>query len=42
MYQFFSVMEKLPATAYVRMVDIWLIFTQLLPFIEVTKLMYIQ
>ena len=30
----FSVMEKLPATSYVRMVDIWLIFTQLVPFLE--------
>ena len=31
----FSVMAKLPATSYVRMVDIWLIFTQLYPFLEV-------
>ena len=31
-----SVMGKLPATSYVRMVDIWLIFTQLVPFIEDT------
>ena len=30
----FSVMAKLPATSYVRMVDIWLIFVQLYPFIE--------
>ena len=28
-------MAKLPATSYVRMVDIWLIFTQLYPFVEV-------
>ena len=28
-------MEKLPATSYVRLVDIWLIFCQLMPFIEV-------
>ena len=28
-------MEKLPSTSYVRMVDIWLIFGQLIPFIEV-------
>ena len=28
-------MAKLPATSYVRMVDIWLIFTQLYPFLEV-------
>ena len=33
----FSVMGKLPATSYVRMVDIWLIFTQLVPFIEETN-----
>ena len=31
----FSVMEKLPATSYVRLVDMWLIFGQLLPFIQV-------
>ena len=34
-----SVMEKLPVTSYIRLVDIWLIFGQLIPFIEVkTKL----
>ena len=33
-----SVMEKLPVTSYVRLVDIWLIFGQLIPFIEVTTL----
>ena len=32
---YFSVMEKLPPTSYVRMVDIWLIIGQLIPFIEV-------
>ena len=31
---FLSVMEKLPATSYVRLVDIWLIFGQLYPFIQ--------
>ena len=31
---FLSVMEKLPATSYVRLVDIWLIFVQLYPFIQ--------
>ena len=30
----FSVMEKLPATSYVRLVDIWLIFCQVMPFIQ--------
>ena len=31
-------MEKLPPTSYVRMVDIWLIFGQLIPFLEVALL----
>ena len=31
----FSVMGKLPATSYVRLVDIWLIFGQLIPFVQV-------
>ena len=31
-------MEKLPPTSYVRLVDIWLIFGQLIPFIEVILL----
>jgi len=35
---FISVMEKLPPTSYVRMVDIWLIFGQLIPFVEVSLL----
>ena len=29
---FISVMEKLPSTAYVKMVDIWLIFGQLITY----------
>ena len=37
---FASVMEKLPATSYVRLVDIWLIFCQLIPFIEVNALYF--
>ena len=28
-------MEKLPVTSYIRLVDIWLIFGQLIPFMEV-------
>ena len=32
---FISVMEKLPPTSYIRMVDIWLITGQLVPFVEV-------
>lgn len=31
-------MDKLPPTAYVKMVDIWLIFGQLIPFIETVLL----
>ena len=38
----FSVMAKLPATSYVRMVDIWLIFTQLYPFVEVVLFTIIE
>ena len=33
---FISVSKSLPPTAYVKMVDIWLIFAQLIPFAEVT------
>ena len=29
-------MEKLPPTSYIRMVDIWLIFSILIPFLEVS------
>ena len=32
---FTSVMEKLPLTSYPKMVDVWLIFCQLVPFAEV-------
>jgi len=35
---FISVMQMLPATAYVKMVDVWLIFGQLVPFVEVVLL----
>ena len=31
-------MEKLPPTSYVRMIDIWLIFGILVPFLEVCML----
>ena len=40
-WTFFSVMGKLPATSYVRLVDIWLIFGQLMPFIQVFISLYI-
>ena len=36
--RFCSVMEKLPSTSYVRLVDIWLICGQLIAFIEVILL----
>ena len=39
---FVSVMEKLPQTAYVRMVDIWLIFGQLFPFLQVVLVTYAE
>ena len=29
---FIAVMDKLPSTAYIKMIDIWLIFGQLIPF----------
>ena len=32
---FISVSSTLPPTAYVKMIDIWLIFSQLIPFTEV-------
>ena len=32
---FIAVMGKLPSTAYIKMVDYWLIFGQLIPFLEV-------
>ena len=35
---FIAVMDKLPSTAYIKMVDIWLIFGQLYPFAEVVLL----
>ena len=35
---FISVMARLPATAYIKHIDIWLIGGQLLPFLEVVIL----
>ena len=32
---FMSVMERLPTTSYLKMIDLWLIFCQLVPFTEV-------
>ena len=39
---FIAVMDKLPSTAYVKFVDIWLIFGQLIPFTEVCLLTAIE
>ena len=39
---FISVMDKLPSTSYIRMIDIWLIFGQLLPFAEVVLLTFME
>ena len=35
---FISVMERLPTTSYIKMIDIWLIFCQVVPFTEVMPL----
>ena len=35
---FIGVMQTLPTTAYIKMIDVWLIFCQLIPFIEVVLL----
>ena len=35
---FISVSKSLPPTAYVKMIDIWLIFAQLIPFVEVFRI----
>ena len=32
---FISVSQSLPPTAYVKMIDVWLIFAQMIPFMEV-------
>ena len=39
---FIAVMDKLPSTAYVKMIDVWLIFSQLIPFIEVLLLTFME
>ena len=38
----YSVMDKLPPTSYIRMVDIWLIFVQLYPFIQEKALLSLR
>ena len=39
---FTNLMDKLPPTAYVKMIDIWLIGGQLIPFIEVLLLTIVE
>merc|ERR1719192_206904 len=39
---FMSVMERLPTTSYLKMIDHWLIFCQLVPFTEVILLTAIE
>ena len=39
---FTNLMDKLPPTAYVKMIDIWLIGGQLIPFIEVVLLTIVE
>ena len=34
-YRFINVSMSLPKTSYVKMVDVWLLFTLLIPFLEV-------
>ena len=37
---FISVSKSLPPTAYVKFIDVWLIFTQIIPFVEVIVELY--
>ena len=39
---FVSVMEKLPQTSYIRLVDIWLILGQLFPFLQVIFVTFLE
>ena len=39
---FTNIMDKLPPTAYVKMIDVWLIGGQLIPFVEVVLLTVIE
>ena len=36
--RFINVSMSLPKTSYVKMVDVWLLFTLLIPFLEVSAL----
>ena len=34
-FRFISVSDSLPDTSYVKMIDIWLLFNLIIPFVEV-------
>ena len=36
-FRFISVSNSLPMTSYVKMIDIWLIFNLIIPFVEVSN-----
>ena len=36
-FRFISVSDSLPMTSYVKMIDIWLIFNLIIPFVEVSN-----
>ena len=38
----FSVSENLPTTAYIKMIDLWLIFILLKPFVDIIFQTYIE
>ena len=40
--QILSVSENLPTTAYVKMIDLWLIFILLKPFVDIILQIYIE
>ena len=42
MFRFISVSNSLPMTSYVKMIDIWLLFTLTIPFVEVFLQTYIE
>ena len=39
---FLSVSESLPTTAYIKMIEVWLIFTLMIPFLQVLILTFIH
>ena len=39
---FFSISSNLPPTAYIKMIDIWLLFSLLKPFVDIIVQTYIE